>query len=124
MIQGQMQVGVDIVEHGRFARALERHPHLVERVFTSAERDYCSSRPNPLQHYAARFAAKEAMGKAIGTGVRSWKEIEISAPGRPEINISGRMEKEALAAGLNGFSVSMSHSGSVSVSVVIATGSD
>jgi holo-[acyl-carrier protein] synthase len=119
---GKIQVGIDIVEHERFARALERHPRLVERVFTPAERSYCRSRPNPLQHYAARFAAKEAVGKAIGTGVRSWKEIEISAPGRPTISVTGRMGQEAADAGLYGFSVSMSHSGSVSVSVVIATG--
>lgn len=117
-----MRVGVDIVEHERFARALERHPRLVERVFTDAEREYCHSRPNPLQHFAARFAAKEAVGKAIGTGVRSWQEIEISAPGRPEISVSGRTEQAAVAAGVAGLAVSMSHSGSVSVSVVVATG--
>lgn len=116
-----MRVGVDIVEHERFARVLERHPRLVERVFTAAEREYCRSRPNPLQHFAARFAAKEAVGKALGTGVRSWKEIEISAPGRPEVRVSGRMEREADAAGVDALAVSMSHSGSTSVSVVIAT---
>ncbi|MHB0914404.1 MAG: holo-ACP synthase [Thermoleophilia bacterium] len=116
-----MQVGVDIVEHERFARALERHPALVERVFTPAEREYCLARANPLQHFAARFAAKEATGKAIGTGVRGWREIEVTAPGRPEVSVSGRMAQAAEAAGVESLAVSMSHSGSVSVSVVIAT---
>ena len=117
-----MRVGVDIIEHERFARALERHPRLVERVFTAAERDYCQSRPNPLQHFAARFAAKEAVGKAIGTGVRCWSEIEVSGPGSPGVSVTGRMGRAAAAAGIGSLAISMSHSESVSVSVVIATG--
>ncbi|RJQ43909.1 MAG: holo-ACP synthase [Gaiellales bacterium] len=117
-----MRVGVDIVEHKRFARALERHPGIIERVFTVAEREYCRSRPNPLQHFAARFAAKEAVGKAIGTGVRSWQEIEVTGPGSPGVSVTGRMGQAAAQAGIGGLALSMSHSASVSVSVVIATG--
>ena len=64
-----MRVGIDLIEIDRVARALVRHPRFVERVFTQAERDYCLSRANPPQHFAARFAGKEAVGKALGFGV-------------------------------------------------------
>ena len=59
-------VGVDVVEIDRFAAALERRPRLAERCFTPAEAAYCASRRFPPQHFAARFAAKEAVGKALG----------------------------------------------------------
>ena len=78
-----MRVGIDLIEIARVARALERHPRFVERVFTQIERDYCLSRPNPAQHFAARFAGKEAVGKALGFGVPfTWREIEIAVPSR------------------------------------------
>ena len=77
-----MQVGVDLIEIERIRRALER-PGFRERCFTRAERDYCDSKKNPAESYAGRFAGKEAVGKALGCGVRfTWKEIEIA--GRPE----------------------------------------
>lgn len=116
-----MFVGIDVVENERFARAMERHPRIVERIFTPAEREYCLSRPNPVQHFAARFAAKEAVGKALGTGVTSWREIEIvSGGGRPSVRVTGSTKRAALAAGAAGLSVSLSHCGSVSVSVAVA----
>ena len=65
-----MRVGVDLIEIQRIARALERYPGFRERCFTEAERAYCDCKPNPPQHYAARFAGKEAVGKALGSGVR------------------------------------------------------
>ena len=79
-----MRVGVDLIEIERVRRALERHGDgFRERCFTAGERAYCDSKPNPPQHYAGRFAAKEAVGKALGSGVYfTWKEIEIV--GRPE----------------------------------------
>ena len=63
-----MRVGLDVIEIGRIRRALER-PGFRERCFTAAEREYCDSKANPAQHYAARFAGKEAVGKALGSGV-------------------------------------------------------
>ena len=59
-----MTVGIDLVEIARVRRALERYPSFRERCFTEAERAYCDSRPNPPQHYAARFAGKEAIEAA------------------------------------------------------------
>ena len=78
----RLRVGVDLIEIDRVRRALERHGDgFRERCFTAAERAYCDSKPNPAQHYAGRFAAKEAVGKALGSGVYfTWKEIEIARP--------------------------------------------
>ncbi len=119
-----MLVGIDIIENPRFARALQRHPRLVERVFTARERRYCASRPNPVQHYAARFAAKEAVGKALGTGVRCWREIEIGSGGRPEVRITGRMKREAERLDADALAVSLSHGEQVSVAVAVAASAD
>ena len=83
-----MRVGVDLIEIDRVRRALERHGDgFRERCFTAAEREYCESKANPAQHYAGRFAAKEAVGKALGSGVYfTWKEIEIR--GRPKPGVT------------------------------------
>lgn len=113
-------IGIDVIENARFARAMKRHPGIIERIFTPAEREYCLSRPNPVQHFAARFAAKEAVGKALGTGVRCWREIEIRSGGRPQAHVTGAMRRAATDAGVSGLSVSISHCGSVSVSVAVA----
>ena len=86
-----MRVGVDLIEIERIARALERYPGFRERCFTETERAYCESRANPPQHYAARFAGKEAVGKALGSGVRfTWREIEIAGRPKPGVTLSGR----------------------------------
>ena len=113
-------VGIDVIENERFARAMSRHPRIVERVFTAAEREYCFSRPDPVQHFAARFAAKEAVGKALGTGVTSWQEIEIGSGGRPDVRITGDTRRAAERTGAGGLSISMSHCGTISVSVAVA----
>ncbi|MBE0429387.1 MAG: holo-ACP synthase [Thermoleophilia bacterium] len=113
-------IGIDVIENERFARAMRRRPRILKRVFTPAEREYCLARPDPVQHFAARFAAKEAVGKALGTGVVSWQEIEIRSEGRPRVRITGRTRRVAENAGASGLSVSMSHCGTVSVSVAVA----
>ena len=88
----RVRVGVDLIEIERIRRALERHGDgFKERCFTEAERAYCDSKPNPPQHYAGRFAAKEAVGKALGSGVYfTWKEIEIRGRPKPGVHLSGR----------------------------------
>jgi len=100
-----VKVGVDLIEIPRIARALERYPGFRERCFTEAERAYCDSKPNPPQHYAARFAGKEAVGKALGFGVArafAWHEVGSSgvrsrrcvspagSPNGPPCSASGR----------------------------------
>ena len=89
-----MKVGVDLIEIDRIRRALDRYPSFRERCFTEAERAYCDSRPNPAQSYAGRFAAKEAVGKALGFGVArafAWREIEVVGRPKPSVRLSGRV---------------------------------
>jgi holo-[acyl-carrier protein] synthase len=94
-------VGVDLIEIARIRCALDRHSSFRERCFTPAERAYCDSRPNPPQHYAARFAGKEAIGKALGFGVArafAWREIEIAGGPKPAVRLSGRLATRLAAA--------------------------
>ena len=117
-----MKVGTDVLEIGRVRRTLERYPSFRERCFTEAERAYCESRPNPAQHYAARFAAKEAVGKALGFGVArafAWREIELSGRPKPRVRLSGRMKEWAERSGAGAIDVSMSHSRDLATAVCI-----
>ncbi len=107
-----MTVGVDLIEIDRIRRALER-PGFRERCFTAAEREYCDSRPNPAQHYAARFAGKEAVGKALGFGVArlwAWQEIEIAGRPKPSVSLSGRIARQAERVRAGVIDLSMTHS--------------
>jgi holo-[acyl-carrier protein] synthase len=116
-------VGVDLIEIARIRRALERHPAFRERCFTEAERDYCESRPNPAQHYAARFAGKEAVGKALGFGVArafAWLEVEIAGRPKPSVRLSGRVAQWAERVGAQRLDLSMTHSRELAAAVCIA----
>ncbi len=85
-----VRIGTDLIEIERIVRALER-PGFRDRCFTTAEQDYCETRRNPAESYAARFCGKEAVGKALGCGVRfTWKEIEIVGPPKPGVTLTGR----------------------------------
>ena len=78
-----VKIGTDLIEIERIVRALER-PGFRDRCFTRAEQAYCETRRNPAESYAARFCGKEAVGKALGCGVRfTWKDIEIVGPPKP-----------------------------------------
>jgi holo-[acyl-carrier protein] synthase len=117
-----VRVGVDLIEIGRVRRALERYPTFRARCFTDAERAYCESRPNPPQHYAARFAAKEAVGKALGFGVASrfaWREIEISGRPKPGVVLSGRIQAHAARVGAGAIELSMTHSRELAAAVAV-----
>ena len=119
-----MTVGVDVIEIERIRRALERYPAFRERCFTEAERAYCDSRPNPAQHYAARFAGKEAVGKALGFGVArafAWREIEIVGRPKPAVHLSGRLAERAAALGVGSVDLSMTHSRELAQAVAVAT---
>lgn len=115
-----MLIGIDIVENPRFARMMEKHPRVIERLFTPGEQAYCLARPDPARHFAARFAAKEAVGKALGTGVRCWREIEIGSGGRPRVRVSGRMKEAADSLGAGRVEISISHEQQLSVAVALA----
>ena len=117
-----MRVGVDLIEIPRIARALPRFPGFRERCFTEAERAYCDARPNPPQHYAARFAAKEAVGKALGFGVArafAWREVEIAGRPKPDVRLSGRLARWAERTGAGAIDLSMSHSRGLATAVCV-----
>jgi len=117
-----VKVGVDLIEIARVRRALERYPGFRERCFTRAEREYCESRPNPAQHYAARFAGKEAVGKALGFGVArafAWRDIEIAGRPKPAVRLSGRLAAWAERTGAGEIDLSMTHSRELANAVAI-----
>jgi holo-[acyl-carrier protein] synthase len=112
-----MRVGVDLIEIERIRRALER-PGFRERCFTEAERAYCDAKPNPAQHYAGRFAGKEAVGKALGCGVYfTWREIEIRGRPTPGVHLSGRTAAWALKVNAGAIELSMTHSRELAAAV-------
>ena len=114
-------MGVDLIEIARVRRALERHPGFRERCFTEAERAYCESRANPAQHYAARFAGKEAVGKALGVGVHfTWREIEIAGRPKPGVHLSGWTAGVAERIGVRRVELSMTHSKELAAAIAVA----
>jgi holo-[acyl-carrier protein] synthase len=101
-------VGIDLLEIDRLERALERHPRLAERVFSAAEREYAAARARPARHLAARFAAKEAVVKALGlSGGFGLREVEVVAGEPPTVRLSGRASEAAVGADVE---VSLTHS--------------
>ncbi len=115
-----MRVGLDLIEIERIRRALERYPAFRERCFTEAERAYCDSRKNPAQSYAGRFAGKEAVGKALGIGVRfTWREIEIAGRLKPRVRLSGRTGAWAAKAGAGRIDLSMTHSRELAAAICV-----
>ncbi|MBA3331381.1 MAG: holo-ACP synthase [Actinobacteria bacterium] len=115
-----MRVGLDLIEIERIRRALERYGGFRERCFTPAEREYCDSRANPVQSYAGRFAGKEAVGKALGFGVRfTWKEIEITGRPKPGVRLSGRTLAWAERIGAGSIDLSMTHSRELAAAVCL-----
>jgi holo-[acyl-carrier protein] synthase len=109
-------VGIDLIEIERIERALERRPRLAERIFTHEEIAYARERARPGRHLAARFAAKEAVIKALGTGVPP-AQIEVEAGEPPAVRLSGTA---AEAAAGRDVSVSLTHSRDTAAAVAIA----
>lgn len=114
-------VGVDVMEIDRFAEALARRPRLAERCFTEAEAAYCAAKPFPPQHFAARFAAKEAVGKALGRGMTRWREVEVvRGRGVPTVALHGHYAQWATRLGVTRIHLSLTHSRGVAVAVAVA----
>ena len=117
-------VGVDLTPVGRMAEAMARHPGRLEaRLFTDDERAYCEARAQPAQHFAARFAAKEATLKALGVpeGL-SWHEMEVrnDAGGAPRLVLSGQAARAATEKGIRHLHLSLSHAGGQAIAMVVA----
>jgi holo-[acyl-carrier protein] synthase len=118
-------VGVDMVEIARMEKVLARRPNFAKRVFTKAERAYCDRMARPAQHYAARFAAREAVLKALGTGFsRGIGLADVSVvnneAGRPEVVLSGRAAEVAQEQGIREIALSISYTHDVAVASAVA----
>jgi holo-[acyl-carrier protein] synthase len=118
-------IGIDIVEIGKIERAMiRRGDRLKHRTFTPQEIHYCEERANKYQHYAARFAAKEAVFKAISTGWRqgvAWTDVEVSnqLSGKPELFLRGKTLEFANQLGARKYWLSLSHTDQYAVAQVI-----
>jgi len=117
-----LAAGIDAIELSRVARTFKRHPErFLTRVFTDLEIAFCRGRVHEL---AVRFAAKEAMMKALGTGVRgvSWREIEVlpNRRGKPLVYLHGKAKKRAEHLGMGQPEVSLTHSDTLAFAFVVA----
>src|SRR5437764_118252 len=123
-------IGTDIVECLRIAEMIERHNELfLTRVFTEQEIRYCRSRRKATEHFAARWAAKEAVLKCLGTGMSqglSWTEIEVSAEpgGRPRVSMYGATRELAQARHVSDILLSLSHCRAYAIAFATAVGAD
>ena len=120
----KLATGVDLIEVARIEEVIARHgKHYLERIYTQAELEQCGKRAESL---AGRFAAKEAVAKALGCGIGdvAWKEIEIlgDEQNAPMLTLYGEARDKAQELGLTTWSVSISHSQSHSVAFVVAIG--
>jgi len=117
--------GVDIVEVARFERFVEeRNEALLDRLFTPAEREYCRPRRACAQHYAARFAAKEAFVKALGMGIREgigWQDVEVTHDplDKPLFRFTPVAEERLKERNVVRSHLSLSHDGGLAIAMVI-----
>ena len=117
--------GIDIVEIERIASVIERYgTQFLQRVFTAGEIEYCQRKKNGAESFAARFAAKEAGAKALGTGIQhgvTWKEMEVRRlhGQRPTLHFSGRAQEIAERMGVKRVSLSLTHSKTTAIASVM-----
>ncbi len=117
-------IGVDVVEIERFRRSLQRTPTMRDRLFTPVELEYVARQADPVPSLAARFAAREAVMKALGLGLGAFGFHEVwveRAPsGAPSLAVTGRAAELAAGAGVARWHLSLSHSELVAVAYVVA----
>lgn len=117
-------IGVDVVEVDRFRTSLQRTPTMRERIFTAGELAYVEPKVDPVPSLAARFAAREAVMKALGLGLGAfgfhevWVDVEPS--GAPRLVVTGRAADLAAARGVARWHLSLSHDGPVATAMVVA----
>ena len=116
--------GIDIIEVNRIQKVLERDIGFREKIFTRGEIDYCEEKKNKYQHYAARFSAKEAFLKAIGTGWRfgiHFADIEVyhDEYGKPLIRLYGKAQEHVQSNAITNMHVSLSHLKEMACAVVV-----
>lgn len=125
----QVGLGVDIVEIARMRKILDRTPSFATKVFSEAERAYCDGKATPEVHYATRFAAKEAVVKALGTGFSEGigvRDIEVrrTSKGRPYVVLTGRAREVARERGVREIPVSLSYTHTEAVACAMAITDD
>lgn len=117
-------IGVDLCDVDRMRVVIARTPSIVERLFTPGEVDYCSQRADPSERYAARFAAKEAVLKAMGLGLGAcrWHDIEVvrAESGQPGVILRGAAAEAAAARGISRWLLTMSHTATLAEAIAVA----
>jgi holo-[acyl-carrier protein] synthase len=117
-------IGTDLVELDRFRLALERTPKIVERLFSEAEQAYALRRTDPTERFAARFAAKEAVLKAMGVGLWHFplRDIEVvrAETGQPSVLLHGRAAAMASDRGVTGWRLTLTHTDRVAHAIAVA----
>lgn len=117
-------LGIDAVDIGRFRTVLGRRPAIAERLFTASERAYAAGQADPAPSLAARFAAKEAVMKALGVGIGAfhWTDVEVIrlASGQPALHVVGAAAALAGEQGVRRWLVSLTHTGALAEAVVAA----
>ena len=118
-------IGTDLIEIARIEQSIARFgDRFLERVFTPAEMLYCRRKKNAAESFAARFAAKEAGAKALGTGIShgiSWLELEVlrEPSGKPTLALTGRAAARAQSLGITRISLSLTHSRTTALAIVL-----
>jgi holo-[acyl-carrier protein] synthase len=118
-------IGIDVVQNDRLRQSIEKFgARFLNRIYTEAEQEYCKKCSDPGIHFAARFAAKEAAFKALGTGWAQgvkWKDVEVDrlASGKPELRLHGEALSHAQSLAATRFHVSLTHDQLVSAAVVL-----
>jgi len=125
-VPGIVGVGIDLVDVDRFRTSLQRTPSMRERMFTPGERAYAESANDPAERYAARFAAKEAVMKALGVGLGAFGfhdvEVQREDGGRPSLVVIGAAELLAVERGVIAWQLSLTHTTLSAGAVVVAVG--
>ncbi len=122
-------IGVDMVEIARMEKILVRRPNFAKRVFSEEERAYCDRMARPAQHYAARFAAREAVLKALGTGFSQgigFADVSVARneAGQPQAKLSGRAREVADEQGVREVALSISYTHEIAVANAVAVTDD
>ncbi len=117
-------IGTDLVSVDRLAAMLTDRPDMADEVFTERELSYCEGRRRRHEHLAARFAAKEATLKALGTGLArgvGWRDVEVvnATSGRPRLHLTGKAREAADHMGVRSMEVTLSHSGDLAIAFTV-----
>jgi holo-[acyl-carrier protein] synthase len=119
-------LGIDVIEAARIKALLERLPRAADRLFSPHEQEYCRAFADPYPRFAARFAAKEAVGKALGIGIIGfvWRDIEVLSGGKPLVALHGGVAEVARRLGVTRVELSLCHTAGVAYAVAAALKED